>query len=205
MITMSDENIGTAAVRTATPDDLDGIADVLADAFAGYAYTRWVIPADDHERRLRALQRYFAERVALPYGGVWVVGEGAPEAVSLWTRPDSEIPAELFTAPEVLELYGDRAARGMAFEEAMGPHRPAGPCWFLASIGVRRDRRGAGLGAAVLLPGLEAADRDGHDVYLETSDERNVRFYRRFGFAVTAETDLPDGGPRSWGMLRRAG
>jgi hypothetical protein len=42
-------------------------------------------------------------------------------------------------------------------------------------------------------------------VWLETSAEPNVRFYRRLGFAVTDVVDLPRGGPRTWSMLREPG
>jgi hypothetical protein len=48
------------------------------------------------------------------------------------------------------------------------------------------------------------ADRVGLPVYLETMTERNLGFYRRQGFEVVIETDLPDG-PRCWLMRRPPG
>ncbi|WP_332459821.1 GNAT family N-acetyltransferase [Nocardiopsis gilva] len=77
----------------------------------------------------------------------------------------------------------------------MAPHRPTEPVWFLCSLGVDPDRQGSGLGRAVIRPGLEAADSAGLSSFLETSDKRNVRFYRNFGFEVSAEYSLPGGGP----------
>ncbi len=68
-----------------------------------------------------------------------------------------------------------------------------------------RHGQGRGLGAALLAPGLDRADRDELPVWLETSAEPNVRFYRRLGFAVTDVVDLPRGGPRTWSMLREPG
>jgi hypothetical protein len=35
--------------------------------------------------------------------------------------------------------------------------------------------------------------------------ERNLVLYRRLGFAVEREVDLPDGGPRCWLMHRDPG
>ncbi|MBB2911389.1 GNAT superfamily N-acetyltransferase [Streptosporangium becharense] len=188
------------SVRSAVVADLPAIADTLTDAFADYAWTRWTVAEDDHLGRLRALQTFFTERVGLPYGEVWVTDDVS--AVAIWTRPDTVVPPEVFTAPELAELYGDRISAAMSAEEILAGHRPAEPCRVLASIGVRRERQGLGLGSAVLRPGLEEADRGGHPAYLETSDRRNVDFYARHGFEVTAEVELPDGGPRTWCMLR---
>ncbi|MDL4776904.1 MULTISPECIES: GNAT family N-acetyltransferase [Thermomonosporaceae] len=193
------------AVRPATAQDLPAIADTLAEAFHDYAWMRWTVAAGDHTRRVRALQLYFTERIGLPHGRVWVAGgHGAVNAVSVWTTPATVVPAELFTAPELAELHGDRAAQAHAADQAVAPYRPVTPAWFLATIGVRRGHQGRGLGGAVLRPGLAEADREGRPVYLETASESNVRFYRRYGFEVTAETDVPDGGPHAWCMTRPA-
>ncbi|GAB3210825.1 GNAT family N-acetyltransferase [Marinactinospora thermotolerans] len=190
-----------ADVREATTDDLPVIADTLADAFADYRWTRWVLPADDYERRLRAVQLYYAERVGLPHGRVWVARDGA--AVAVWTLPDVALPEELFTAAELVELHGDRGAVMARAEELLAPHRPQEPCWFLATVGVRRADQGSGLGRAVLAPGIAAAEASGHPAFLETADEGNVGFYRSLGFEVTAEVALPGDAPRVWCMLRR--
>jgi hypothetical protein len=50
---------------------------------------------------------------------------------------------------------------------------------------------------------LEECDRDGVGAYLESSKERNVDYYARFGFRVTEEVRLPRG-PRMWLMWRDA-
>lgn len=75
--------------------------------------------------------------------------------------------------------------------------------WFLGTIGVDPAHQGKGLGRAVIEPGIMAAEKAGVPAYLETSTEANVRFYRRLGFEVTAEVELPGDGPRTWTMIRR--
>jgi len=39
--------------------------------------------------------------------------------------------------------------------------------------------------------------------YLESSNQRDLPLYERFGFKVIQELSLPDGGPTLWTMLRR--
>jgi hypothetical protein len=50
-------------------------------------------------------------------------------------------------------------------------------------------------------PGVELCDREGIPAYLESSKERNIDFYARFGFRVLQEVRLPRG-PKMWPMWR---
>ncbi|XVQ10142.1 GNAT family N-acetyltransferase [Spirillospora sp. CA-255316] len=189
-----------AAVRPAVLADVPRAARTLRRAFADNVFTRHVIAADDHLRRLEEFQELFVARIGLPHGRVWVAGD--VDAVSVWTTPETgpEIFGEL--APRFAELAGDRLGAYEAAETAMGAHRPRGPVWFLGVVGVDPGRQGSGLGRAVIRPGLEAAERDGVPAFLETSEARNVAFYERLGFEVTAEYPLPCGGPTTWSMIR---
>ncbi|MEV5981270.1 GNAT family N-acetyltransferase [Streptomyces sp. NPDC052114] len=188
-------------IRPVIMEDVPMAVDTLARAFADYAFTRHVVAADGHEDRVRRFQELFLTRIGMVYGRVWVAGAG--RAVAVWTTPDRD-PTPGFAAigPLIDELAGDRAAWFASADHALRPHRPRRPAWFLATVGVDPDAQGQGLGKAVIRPGLAAADRAGHPCFLETSTERNVAFYERLGFAVTADVTLPDGGPRTWCMLR---
>ncbi|GGV02399.1 GNAT family N-acetyltransferase [Streptomyces spectabilis] len=192
-----------ATVRPAAPEDVPRAVRTLGRAFADYAWTRHTVAADDHVRRVEGLQELFLTRIGLAHGRVWVAGGGA--AVAVWTTPATADAGAVFAelAPRFTELAGDRAQAYEEAEAALRPHRPAEPVWFLGTVGVDPDRQGAGLGRAVLRPGIEAAERDGVPAFLETSAETNLRFYERLGFEVTADLTLPGGGPRTWCMVRR--
>jgi predicted N-acetyltransferase YhbS len=69
-------------------------------------------------------------------------------------------------------------------------------------VGTAPEAQGQGLGSAVLIPGIQEAERAGYPAFLETSSEANVRFYERLGFKVTADVQLPGNGPRTWCMRR---
>ncbi|MFI9231636.1 GNAT family N-acetyltransferase [Streptomyces rimosus] len=193
----------TPVVRPATRDDLPRALRTLQRAFADYAFTRHTIAADGHLDRLHRFNELFLTRIGLEHGRVWVADDGA--AVAVWTTPETTEAGSVFAelGPLFAEIAGDRAEIFAQTEAALGPHRPTEPVWFLGSVGVDPDRQGRGLGGAVIRPGLEAADVAGVPAFLETSDERNVRFYERLGFEVTAECVLPGGGPRTWSMSRK--
>ncbi|GAA0980363.1 hypothetical protein GCM10009551_021800 [Nocardiopsis tropica] len=199
------DETGEHMVREAAVGDVERAADTLAAAFADYPFTRHTISADDHAARLREFQRLFLAEIGLPHGRV-LVSEGL-DAVAVWTTPDSggaEAVMERLL-PTFVELAGDRAAAYAAAEEEMGRHRPAEPVWFLGTVGVHPGSQGRGLGRSVVAAGLREADAAGVPAFLETSAYGNVGLYESLGFAVTAEYDLPDGGPRTWSMARPVG
>lgn len=190
-------------VRPGTREDVPRAVRTLGRAFADYAFTRHVIAADDHRRRVERFQELFIDRIGLDHGSVWVAGDG--DAVAVWTTPRTADAGDVFAelGPRFAELAGDRFPAYQEAEAAMAPHRPKEPAWFLGSVGVDPGRQGRGLGAAVIRPGLDAADREAVPAFLETSEARNVAFYEKLGFEVTAEYVLPGDGPRTWSMTRR--
>jgi predicted N-acetyltransferase YhbS len=191
-------------VRPATPDDVPAAAQVLADAFTDYAWTRWTVDHDEHAQRLTELQGLYLAAVALPHGELDLgITEEGLAAVAVWFRP-SAVPAAVWAdvGPAAAALAGGRAAAAAAADAALASHRPAGDHIVLASVGVVRARQGRGLGPRLLAAGLARADRAGLPVHLETSTARNGPFYRRLGFEETGVVDLPDGGPRTWLMRR---
>lgn len=201
----------TFDVRRIGSDEVAEAAEVLAEAFTGYPWMTWTVAADRHRERLAGLFRITLAEVGLPYGDVWAAttGHGALAAVAVWLRPDRPVPDRLWEslAPREAELAGDRYAAMRAADAACASLRDDSPAFFLATVGVRPERQNAGLGAAVLRPGLDEADRCGLPARLETSTPANIRFYERLGFAVTGTTTVADGGPQVWAMRRthRAG
>ena len=193
-------------VRRGVASDAPAASAVLADAFSDYPWTKWTIDGHRHTERVEGLQRLIIDRVALPYGEVWVACDNHGDVMSaaLWMVPGSAVPPEVFTdiAPEQARLEGARHDAAVKAEACVAGLRPTGPHYFLGTVGTRRDCQGRGFGAAVLLPVLDRANRTGETVFLETSTRRNLDFYAKLGFVVAAELDVPDGGPHVWAMTR---
>ncbi|MGE9697833.1 GNAT family N-acetyltransferase [Streptomyces sp. CH6] len=189
------------SVRPITDADVPTAVDTLARAFADYPFTRHVIAADGHEERIRRYQELCLTRIGMVHGRVWVADEG--RAVAVWAVPGQDpSPAFAELGPLLGELSGDRAAAYESADAAMAPYRPEEPGWFLETVATAPEARGNGLGSAVLIPGIQEAERAGHPAFLETSSEPNVRFYERLGFKVTADVQLPHNGPRTWCMRK---
>jgi ribosomal protein S18 acetylase RimI-like enzyme len=66
------------------------------------------------------------------------------------------------------------------------------PHWVLQYIGVRAAARGAGLGAELASPQVEASAAAATPCWLVSSNIANVSFYERLGFTVMAEVWTPD-------------
>ena len=87
---------------------------------------------------------------------------------------------------------------------ALDAKAPPEPYFYLSFIGVAPGAQGMGIGSALLETVLERCDAEGHGAYLESSHERNISLYERWGFTVGEEFPLPGGGPPLWLMWRDA-
>ena len=74
--------------------------------------------------------------------------------------------------------------------------------WYLWAVGVSPPSQGRGIGGMLLEPVLTRASADGTACYLETGEERNIRFYERHGFKVVGEGTVPGESVKVWAMLR---
>jgi GNAT superfamily N-acetyltransferase len=74
--------------------------------------------------------------------------------------------------------------------------------YFLRAIGVAPQHQRNGIGAALLTPVLEQADRRRVGCYLTTAAFDNVAFYERFGFAVRSTYRPTSTWPQVWAMWR---
>jgi ribosomal protein S18 acetylase RimI-like enzyme len=76
---------------------------------------------------------------------------------------------------------------------------------YVWMIGVDEDARGRGVGSAVLRAITGRHDVEGAPTYLDTTNERNLAFYRRHGFEPVFAGTFPRGGCRYWTLVRPSG
>ena len=94
-----------------------------------------------------------------------------------------------------IEEYNTKVHR----EFAPGDH------WYLQTLGVEPAHQGKGYGSLLMEYMLEKIDATNPlPVFLETSTEINVKFYKRFGFEVVREGIIPETDVEQWYLLRKA-
>jgi len=74
--------------------------------------------------------------------------------------------------------------------------------WYLNELGVDPAFQGKGFGSSLMRYMLKKIDDQGLPVYLETSLEKNVRYYEKFGFKLIKEALIPETDVNQWFMLR---
>ena len=194
-----------SSVRKATLADAPRLAQVLASAFQDDPVIAWIFPDQRRRRRvLPAFMEFRLRKLAFPHDEVWMTADGAAAAV--WLPPPGRWklsrPQRLWLLPALVRFLGRRTASvlgGLERMEARHPHDPSH--WYLFILGTEPEAQGQGLGSALLAQVLARVDADGMPAYLESSNERNLAWYGRHGFAITSEVAIP-GGPRIWPMWR---
>ena len=167
-------------VQTMTPEDANRAIATVVLSFAEDPMTRWVWP--DAQRYLEVMPtcvRAFGG-AAFAQNGAFCSADFAGAA--LWLRPGVHPDEERLG--ELMESTGSsdgREARSAIFEQ-MAKYHPKEAHWYLPLIGVDPTHQGRGHGDALMRYALEQVDREKGTAYLESSNPRNISFYRRHGF-----------------------
>jgi ribosomal protein S18 acetylase RimI-like enzyme len=190
-------------IRVAVPADLPALSTTLAEAFGDDPVWCWMVPPRARHARL---ERIFGAllRYAIPRGHVYTTADR--QAVTMWAPPHEwklPTPAVARAALPLLRATGTRLPRllgRMGEIDRLHEQQPA-EHWYLEFIGTTVAARGGGLGSALLADALARFDAAGLPVYLESSHERNLSFYRRHGFTVTGQPPMRSGPPQ-WTLWR---
>ncbi len=179
--------------------------DPLARAFLEDPIAVWLFSRPTG--RIRNLSRFFKVQLRhgyLPRGTVRRTTDFRASAmwISSWSRPLSTF--DRIAHLRIPLLLGDRLQLARQLTRMLASCHPHEPHLYLGTIGTSPEAQSQGYGTLLVEAFLEDANRLNVGGYLECSSERNVGFYRRFGFEVRQEVRAPGGGPTLWLMWRRA-
>ena len=186
-------------VRTATAQDRKVISRILATAFAADPVVRWLMPTPGRDARM--FHALAADLHAAPGCADIALEDSGAVGAALWDPPGHHVPpghAVVGVWRLLIAMRWSGLRRGAVLETAFSKARPAESVWYLAQLGAATP--GRGIGSALLEHRLATITGP---AYLESSNQRNVSLYQRFGFEVIKEISLPGGGPTLWTMLRR--
>lgn len=178
-------------ITRAGPADASWAADLTARAFESLAPMVWLVPPRDRRRAiLSAFVRFYVD-AALESGEIFRTEDR--DAVAIWLPSTCTL-----TGTALDEEFADRFAHVNAL---LAAHRPAAPHQYLAFMAVERNRRGEGLGSALLRAGHARLDAEGIPAYLVSGNPAARDLYARHGYIADRPLLLPDGAP-FWPMWR---
>lgn len=191
-------------LRHAVRADLETIVDIWVDAFTADPYLRWIQPDDAQWPAFGRAWMTFISDLAFERGHT-SLADPADVAVA-WIPPDLSLvgPDDIERGRTIIATHAGEAKADEALTAILSAraHMLEAPHWTLQYIGVRTARRGTGMGAAAVAPGLRVCDDEQRPCELVSSNPRNVSFYERLGFRVTAEVSTPDAATTLRPMLR---
>ena len=193
-------------IRRAARDDIPAVVETITEAFQRDPVWGWAFP--DATARPAQYRQWWTLFItsAMRYDWTWVADEGAAAAV--WIPPGgAELTDEEDAAVEPLlrSLVGswtDTVLEGLHGFDAAHPSEQ--PHYYLSLLGTRDDRRGEGIGMALLNECLAVIDAEHAPAYLESSNPLNNRRYEGAGFAGIGTFAMPGGGPVVTRMWRAA-
>jgi GNAT superfamily N-acetyltransferase len=197
--------VAAATVRKVQPGEAVRFAGVMARAFQHDPMFVHLLP--DQPTRLARVEQVFRvglKRLYLRHQECYVLGDFRGGAI--WLPPGAHPPSlwrRLVILPQFARVFGPlntpRALIDIERMEQLHPREP--PHWYLPFLGIEPSEQGKGLSGPLIRVVLDRCDAERMPAYAETSVERNVRHWAKFGFTVMAERDIPKG-PHLWAIWR---
>lgn len=189
-------------VRPATEAELTAVGALIALSFDDLPQNRSLVP--DPAARRRVMGEFFTlltEQAPL-CGKVDVIDDpaGGLAAAAVWFDRTHESPEIPDYDNRLAALAGEWLPHFHALDELFDKHHPVDPHWHLAFLAVHPGHQRRGLGGALM--DSTHQDLGTAPVYLEATNEDNIRLYRRYGYTdmIPFDIRMPDDTPfyRMW-------
>jgi len=168
--------------------DRENIIDILGKSFKGNKSVDFVVGKSAKGREI--LMEYSLEN-CLENGEVYVSEKGN-SCVLIKYSDQKKKSLRLLIWDLKLAIQGigiSRILKVLKRESSIEALQPKEPFLYLWFIGVQPEMQGKGEGSSLLKSVLKLAREKNLPVCLETSTERNVKWYENFGFSAYATSD----------------
>lgn len=192
------------ALRVAGPDDIDIVADIVADSFLHLDVIRFLVPDDVRRREVsRDWYRLYIAHAIDDAGQVVMTGDASAAAV--WFDRIREPSEPEGYAKHLADLAGDDLPRFQELDMQMEAHHPTEAHWHLLFLAVRPEKWNQGLGSRLMTFTHRRLNVNSIPAYLEATSEQNRRLYQRHGYTdMTPPTLAVSDGTRLHRMWRPA-
>jgi len=168
------------------------VVNILSKAFNENRSINYVIrPGIGRESRIRKLMEYSFE-TCQAFGEVWISED--EEVCALILHPDKKrtsVKTILWDFRIALSVIGlARVARVLGRESKIKAFHPKEPFSYLWFIGVNPSYQNKGKGSQLLKEIIDQSIQSGRSIYLETSVDKNVPWYRKYGFEIFQTLDF---------------
>jgi ribosomal protein S18 acetylase RimI-like enzyme len=170
----------------ATHKHREVIIEILTKSFYTNSSVNYVIRQDAKRReRIRGLMEY-SLMMCTAFGEVWLSDD--EKACSLILLPDrKKITLRTILWDIKLAFYVtsfSNVKKILKRESMIKANHPKEPFCYLWFIGVEPEYQAKGIGSSLLKSIIKRFDEAGRPIYLETSVESNLSWYKKFGFEV---------------------
>ena len=170
---------------------------VCARAFKDDPWTSYIFSGDDKwENKMRYMLEFYL-RLEMRLGEVYTVSPKL-EGVAGWLPSDRKIGLInlLRSGFHIYSIrYGFRAlirdGKIDSFCQRIRDKYAPKKHLYLALLAVDPKYQGNGYGGALLKPMLERLDKEKLPCWLDTSGEKNISFYKHFGFIIMHQAEYP--------------
>lgn len=179
-------------MRRGTENDRQLVIQILSEAFDTNKSVNYVVKQDGNRRtRIERLMDY-SFNVCNSYGEVWVSDD--QQACALILHPDKKrtsLSTLIWDIKLALFVIGiTRVNAVLKRENFIKSNHPLVPISYLWFIGVNPQLQGKGIGSSFINEVINQCEKEKRPIYLETSMERNLPFYKKFGFEIFHSLDL---------------
>jgi len=179
-------------MRKVNHSDRTKIIDILAAAFDDNKSVNYVAKQDHHrERRIRKMMDYSFD-ACYTFGEIWITDD--ERACALVEFPDQKrLTAQswLWDIRFAISVVGlNRVGLILQRDKMIRSNHPKEPIAYVWFIGVQPGLQGKGMGSTLVKELIEEYEQKKRPIYLETSMNRNLPFYKNLGFEIFQTLEL---------------
>jgi hypothetical protein len=189
-------------------NDIEKGSEVLRNAFIDYPTFRYLFPdLKVRERKLKQIMRFFL-KCGLIHGNVIAPSKDI-EGVSIWYRSkDLNFSLSSLIKAGLISLLLNIGTKSFIRFKELGDTKKSnrnkmidGDYYFLDVIGIDPSFAGRGYAKLLINSILLQVDEENMNCFLETSNNKNIDYYSKYGFELFSRYDYD--GLESFCLLRK--